>query len=125
MKRLLTLILVLISVASFAWPNAKQIEVRPGSMLGWDNASATWRPLAVGPDTGALVTDAEVTIGSITMETTIVPVTEWETQTVIRRKTLLPTLQAAGALCISSRMRQIKNIGSLTTLLLRYQRARL
>jgi len=82
MKRLLTLILVLISVASFAWPNAKQIEVRPGSMLGWDNASATWRPLAVGPDTGALVTDAEVTIGSITMETTIVPVTEWETQTV-------------------------------------------
>lgn len=77
MKRfLLVLILTLVSTASFAvWPNAKNIEVRPGSMLGWDNASATWRPVRIDPLTGNLGVDAEVTIG-------IVPITEWETQTV-------------------------------------------
>ena len=68
MKRLLTLILVLISVTSFAWPIAKQIEVRPGSMLGWDNASATWRPVRIDPTTGDLGVDAEVSIGSITVD---------------------------------------------------------
>lgn len=67
MKRLLTLILVLISVTSFAWPIAKQIEVRPGSMLGWDNASATWRPIAVVND-GALSINGQVSIGSATVE---------------------------------------------------------
>ena len=68
MKRLLTLILVLISVTSFAWPIAKQIEVRPGSMLGWDNASATWRPVAVNPETGQLDVSSTVTIGSVTVD---------------------------------------------------------
>lgn len=68
MKRLLTLILVLISTASFAWPIAKQIEVRPGSVLGWDNASATWRPVRIDPLTGDLGVDAEVNIGSITVD---------------------------------------------------------
>jgi hypothetical protein len=68
MKRLLTLILVLISTASFAWPIAKQIEVRPGSVLGWDNASATWRPVRIDPLTGDLGVDAEVSIGSITVD---------------------------------------------------------
>jgi len=69
MKRLLmVLILILISTASFAWPIAKQIEVRPGSVLGWDNASATWRPVRIDPLTGDLGVDAEVNIGSITVE---------------------------------------------------------
>jgi hypothetical protein len=70
MKRyLLTMILALISVAiCAAWPNAKNIEVRPGSMLGWDNASATWRPVKIDQDTGEIGVAAEVNIGSITVE---------------------------------------------------------
>jgi hypothetical protein len=70
MKRfLLVLILTLVSTASFAvWPNAKNIEVRPGSMLGWDNASATWRPVKIDQDTGEIGVTAEMTIGSITVE---------------------------------------------------------
>jgi len=78
------LVLFLISVAMtvFAWPTSDQVRKGTGAISGWDNASATWRPIAVDQDTGALITDAEVTIGNITMETTIVPITEWETQTV-------------------------------------------
>jgi hypothetical protein len=70
MKRfLLVLILTLVSTASFAvWPNAKNIEVRPGSMLGWDNASATWRPVAVNPVTGQLDVSSTVSIGSVTVD---------------------------------------------------------
>jgi hypothetical protein len=70
MKRfLLVLILTLVSTASFAvWPNAKNIEVRPGSMLGWDNASATWRPVKIDQDTGEIGVTAEMTIGSITVD---------------------------------------------------------
>jgi hypothetical protein len=70
MKRfLLVLVLTLVSTASFAvWPNAKNIEVRPGSMLGWDNASATWRPVKIDQDTGEIGVTAEMTIGSITVE---------------------------------------------------------
>lgn len=51
MKRnLLTLFLVLVSVALCAWPDAKHISVPNGANLGWDSASATWRPIAVTGD---------------------------------------------------------------------------
>ncbi len=89
MKRLLTLILVLISVASFAWPIAKQIEVRPGSILGWDNASATWRPVAVNPDTGALETVGSVTVDQNKTEVVSVTSAAQSVASVTNRKSIL------------------------------------
>lgn len=66
MKKLLVTVLMLtLTAALWAWPEAKRIEVRPGSILGWDNASGTWRPLAVIGD-GKL--DVNTSIGSITVD---------------------------------------------------------
>ncbi len=44
----LSIVLIFLSVAmAFAWPNGKSMPRPSGANLGWDNASATWRPLAV------------------------------------------------------------------------------
>lgn len=83
MRKLTTILFfVCIAMTVFAWPTSDQVKKANGGISGWDDTNKTWRPFAVDSTTGALETTADVTIGSITMETTIVPVTEWETQTV-------------------------------------------
>ena len=74
MKKLLVTVLMLtLTAALWAWPEAKRIEVRPGSTLGWDNASGTWRPFAVSGD-GKMVIDSAITIGSVTVNPSAPPV---------------------------------------------------
>lgn len=65
-KWLLMVFLLIASVSLATWPEAKRMEVRPGSTLGWDNASSTWRPFAVDPDTGAM--EVNTGISSITVD---------------------------------------------------------
>lgn len=66
MKRLLVTVLMLtLTAALWAWPEAKRIEVRPGSALGWDNASGTWRPFAVSGD-GKIPIDGDFTMDAST-----------------------------------------------------------
>jgi hypothetical protein len=67
-KFLLTIFLLIVSVAMATWPDAKHIPVPNGATLGWDNASGTWRPAAIDQNTGELAVTAEVSIGSITVE---------------------------------------------------------
>lgn len=69
MKRNWTLtvfLLVLSAAMVYGWPNAKMMEKLPGSALGWDDANGVWRPMYVNSD-GKLVTDAAVTIGSVSV----------------------------------------------------------
>lgn len=69
MKRnwFVTVFLVVICAATaYTWPNAKMMEKLPGSALGWDDTNGIWRPMNVNSD-GKLVTDAAVTIGSVSV----------------------------------------------------------
>jgi hypothetical protein len=68
--RKLTTILLFVSIAMtvFAWPTSEQVRKGTGAISGYDNASGTWRPVAINQDTGALITDAEVNIGSVTVD---------------------------------------------------------
>lgn len=69
MKKLMVLFFVLLNVCCMAaWPNYKQVENPSGANHGYDAASGTWRPIAVDPATGKMAVDAEVSIGSITVE---------------------------------------------------------
>lgn len=61
-RKFLTLFLVLISLSvAYGWPKSKEVPTVPGAIHGWDNASATWRPVAINPADGKLVTDTSVT----------------------------------------------------------------
>lgn len=69
MKKLMVLFFVLVcSLCMASWPNYKQVENPSGATHGYDAASGTWRPIAVDPATGKMAVDAEVSIGSITVE---------------------------------------------------------
>ena len=83
--RQLALWLFLISVvvtAAYGWPTYQQIVVPGGAMLGWDNASSTWRPMQI-TDEGKLVTDAAITVGSITVTAGEVPDSFLNTETIV------------------------------------------
>lgn len=69
MKRYLTLVLFLLAaVTTYAtWPSVDQVTTPPSGISGWDNSGQTWRPVAVNPSDGKLMTDAAVTIGSVTV----------------------------------------------------------
>lgn len=67
MKRFLLALFVLSTTAlSAAWPPYDTILRPNGAMLGYDAASATWRPIAVSGD-GKMVSDSVVTIGTATV----------------------------------------------------------
>ena len=67
MKKLVLVLFLLSAVIAFAdWPEYKRIPNPPGANHGWDVASSTWRPIAVNGD-GKMVTDAAVTIGSVSI----------------------------------------------------------
>lgn len=68
MKRYLTLFFLLItSIALCAYPEGA-INNIDGSVLGWDNASQTWRPIAVNAE-GKLSGGDSPTIASISIDT--------------------------------------------------------
>jgi hypothetical protein len=63
----LALAFISVAFAAFAaWPEAGKIRLTNGSMLGYDQASATWRPIAVGTN-GAIPIEGTVTIGTATV----------------------------------------------------------
>ena len=63
----LILAFIAVTLTVFAdWPEAGKVRLTNGSMLGYDQASATWRPIAVGTN-GALPIEGTVTIGTATV----------------------------------------------------------
>lgn len=69
----LALAFISVAFAAFAaWPEAGKIRLTNGSMLGYDQASATWRPIAVGTN-GAIPIEGTVTIGTATVNPDIPP----------------------------------------------------
>lgn len=76
MKKLLLLVLFLsVAMGGFAaWPQFNQIPNPPGANHGWDVASGTWRPFAVGAN-GVQKTDTVVTIGTATISVGAPPAT--------------------------------------------------
>lgn len=68
MNKLLTVLLfVALAMTVFGWPDSSQILNFQGATHGWDNTNGVWRPIAVNGD-GKMVTDAAVTIGSVTVD---------------------------------------------------------
>jgi hypothetical protein len=68
MNRLtLTFLFVVLAMTVFGWPESSQILNFQGATHGWDNTNGVWRPIAVNGD-GKMVTDAAVTIGSVTVD---------------------------------------------------------
>jgi len=68
MNKLLTVLLfVALAMTVFGWPDSSQILNFQGANHGWDNTAGVWRPIAVNGD-GKMVTDAAVTIGSVTVD---------------------------------------------------------
>lgn len=77
MKKLFVLILAFLSITLAAlatWPEAGKIRLTNGSMLGYDQASATWRPVAIGTN-GALPIEFSSTIGTATIDPNTPPTT--------------------------------------------------
>ena len=69
-KFTLPLLLAFISLAltAFAtWPTADEVRKTNGSMMGYDSASATWRPVAIGTN-GALPVGFSTTLGTATFD---------------------------------------------------------
>ena len=64
----LTFVLLFLTVLTFAfgWPNSDQIQNMPGANHGFNSATGVWQPIGVSGD-GKLVTDASVTVGSVTV----------------------------------------------------------
>ena len=76
-KFTLPLILAFLSITLTAlatWPEAGKIRLTNGSMLGYDQASATWRPVAIGTN-GALPIEFSSTIGTATIDPNTPPTT--------------------------------------------------
>ena len=76
-KFTLPLILAFFSITLAAlatWPEAGKIRLTNGSMLGYDQASATWRPVAIGTN-GALSIESSSTIGTATIDPNTPPTT--------------------------------------------------
>ena len=68
MNKLLTVLLfVALAMTVFGWPDSSQILNFQGANHGWDNTAGVWRPIAVNGD-GKMVTDAAVTIGSVSVD---------------------------------------------------------
>jgi hypothetical protein len=79
MNRLtLTLLFVVLATTVFAWPESSQILNFQGATHGWDNTNGVWRPIAVNGD-GKMVTDAAVTIGSVTVDPAAPPTSNLQT----------------------------------------------
>jgi len=67
MKKLLLLTFLFLSPQLFAaWPPYDQITTPFGAILGYDSASATWRPIAVSGE-GKMVSGSVTTIGTATV----------------------------------------------------------
>ena len=76
-KFTLPLLLAFLSITLAAlatWPEAGKIRLTNGSMLGYDQASATWRPVAIGTN-GALPIEGVITIGTATINPEAPPTT--------------------------------------------------
>ena len=76
-KFTLPLLLAFLSITLAAlatWPEAGKIRLTNGSMLGYDQASATWRPVAIGTN-GALPIEFSSTIGTATIDPNTPPTT--------------------------------------------------
>ncbi len=76
-KFTLPLLLAFLSLAMTlmaAWPTADEVRKTNGSMLGYDQASATWRPVAIGTN-GALPIEGVITIGTATINPEAPPAT--------------------------------------------------
>ena len=70
----LILAFIAVTLTVFAdWPEAGKVRLTNGSMLGYDQASATWRPIAVGTN-GALPIEGTVTIGTATVNPDTPPI---------------------------------------------------
>ena len=79
MNKLLTVLLfVALAMTVFGWPDSSQILNFQGANHGWDNTNGVWRPIAVNGD-GKMVTDAAVTIGSVTVDPAAPPTKNLQT----------------------------------------------
>lgn len=68
MKKLaFTLFFVALVMAASGWPSSDQILNFQGATHGWDDTNGVWRPFAVNGD-GKMVTDAAISIGSVTVD---------------------------------------------------------
>lgn len=77
-KLALTLLFVALAMTVFGWPESSQILNFQGATHGWDNTNGVWRPIAVNGD-GKMVTDAAVTIGSVTVDPAAPPTSNLQT----------------------------------------------
>lgn len=77
-KLALTLLFVVLAMTVFGWPESSQILNFQGATHGWDNTNGVWRPIAVNGD-GKMVTDAAVTIGSVTVDPAAPPTSNLQT----------------------------------------------
>ena len=79
MNKLLTVLMfVALAMTVFGWPESGQIQNFQGATHGWDNTNGVWRPIAVNGD-GKMVTDAAVTIGSVTVDPAASPTSNLQT----------------------------------------------
>ena len=79
MKKFFTVLLfVALAMTVFGWPESGQIQNFQGATHGWDNTNGVWRPIAVNGD-GKMVTDAAVTIGSVTVDPAAPPTKNLQT----------------------------------------------
>ena len=58
------LLACLVVTGLYGWPDPQNIQVPAGAMLGWDNASGSWKPVAIN---GQGVMQSGVTIASLTI----------------------------------------------------------
>ena len=77
-KLTLTLFFIALTLTVFGWPSSDQILNFQGATHGWDNTNGVWRPIAVNGD-GKMVTDAAVTIGSVTVDPAAPPTSNSQT----------------------------------------------
>lgn len=79
MKKFFTVLMfVALAMTVFGWPDSGQIQNFQGATHGWDNTNGVWRPIAVNGD-GKMVTDAAVTIGSVTVDPVAPPTSNLQT----------------------------------------------
>lgn len=79
MKKFFTVLMfVALAMTVFGWPESGQIQNFQGATHGWDNTNGVWRPIAVNGD-GKMVTDAAVTIGSVTVDPAAPPTSNLQT----------------------------------------------
>ena len=77
-KLTLTLFFIALAMTVFGWPESSQILNFQGATHGWDDANGVWRPIAVNGD-GKMVTDAAITIGSVTVDPAAPPTSNLQT----------------------------------------------